>query len=53
MKSEMETIQILSSRLREEEFENERLRREKEAESEKVLRAVEDARDTELMPILA
>jgi len=44
MISEMETIQILSSRLREEELENERLRREKDAESEKVLRAVEDAR---------
>ena len=36
----METIQILSSRLREEELENERLRREKDAESEKALRAV-------------
>ena len=44
MKSEMETIQILSSRLREEELENERLRRERDAESEKALRAAEDAR---------
>ncbi len=44
MISEMETIQILSSRLREEELENERLRREKDAESEKAFRAVEDAR---------
>ena len=44
MKSEMETIQILSSKLREEELENERLRRERDAESEKALRAVEDAR---------
>ena len=44
MISEMETIQTLSSRLREEELENERLRREKDAESEKALRAVEDAR---------
>ena len=44
MKSEMETIQILSSKLREEELENERLRRERDMESEKALRAAEDAR---------
>ena len=44
MKSEMETIQILSSKLREEELENERLRRERDIESEKALRAAEDAR---------
>ena len=44
MISEMETIQILSSKLREEELENERLRRERDAESEKALKAVEDAR---------
>ena len=44
MISEMDTIQILSSKLREEELENERLRRERDAESEKALRAVEDAR---------
>lgn len=37
----METIQILSSRLREEELEIERLRRERDVESEKALRAVE------------
>ena len=43
-KSEMETIQILSSKLREEELENERLRRERDMESEKALRAAEDAR---------
>ena len=40
----METIQILSSKLREEELENERLRRERDIESEKALRAAEDAR---------
>lgn len=40
----METIQILSSKLREEELENERLRRERDMESEKALRAAEDAR---------
>ena len=45
MKSEMETIQILSSKLREEELENERLRRERDIESEKALRAAEDARE--------
>ena len=44
MKSEMETIQILSSKLREEELENERLRRKRDMESEKALRAAEDAR---------
>ena len=44
MISEMETIQILSSKLRNEELENERLRRERDAESEKALKAVEDAR---------
>ena len=44
MKSEMETIQILSSKLREEELENERLRRERDMESEKALRAAEAAR---------
>lgn len=40
----METIQILSSKLREEELENERLRRERDMESEKALRVAEDAR---------
>ena len=44
MISEMETIQILSSKLRDEELENERLRRERDAESEKALKAAEDAR---------
>ena len=44
MISEMETIQILSSKLRNEELENERLRREKDAESEKARKAAEDAR---------
>ena len=44
MKSEVETIQILRSKLRNEELENERLRREKDAESEKARKAVEDAR---------
>lgn len=40
----METIQILSSKLREEELENERLRRERNAESQRAARAAEDAR---------
>ena len=44
MISEMETIQILSSKLREEELENERLRRERNAESQRAARAAEDAR---------
>ena len=45
MISEMETIQILSSKLRNEELENERLRREKDAESEKARKAEEEARE--------
>ena len=49
MISEMETIQILSSRLREEDPENEWLRRQKGAEFEKALRAVEDARSAATM----
>ena len=41
----METIQILSSKLREEELENERLRSERDAESEKALRAPDSTYD--------
>lgn len=40
----METIQILSSKLRDEELENERLRRARDVESEKALEAAEEAR---------